>query len=304
MKVIVAKLPGGAAVPVNLNEGASVLDAIQAANYASGLEGGFEIRKNDSVVDAADKVAHGDIISLTAKVQGNAKKDYSGVIYITVAESGVASAYVRHFPLKAQSFFRSEDENEKLAVQGNILTYVDKDSFNADDYKFAVIKPNQDKPVKFRSLNCGNLFLSPESLLVVCLKDNIISIDNPAKFYEDILIPNWDESDANECGETVCECEPDAEEKPKAKKGRKREAKKAEGCKCECEHEANLDERQRRGETACECISPNIIIPSVSTTVSIRSMPFDDAMETIKKFKSTFGDKNISVNISCDNLQI
>lgn len=303
MKVIVAKLPGGAAVPVNLNEGASVLDAIQAANYASGLEGGFEIRKNDSVVTASEKVAHGDIISLTAKVQGNAKKNYSGVIFITVAGSGVASAYMRHFPLKAQSFFRPEDENEKLAVQGNILTYVDKDSFNADDYKFAVIKPNQDKPVKFRSLNCGNLFLSPESLLVVCLKDNIISIDNPAKFYEDILIPNWAESDANECGETACECEPEPEEKPKAKESRKRKAKKTEACKCECEHEANLDTTER-GETACECIAPNIIGPSVSATVSIQSMPFDDAMETIKKFKSTFRDKNISVNIFCDNLQI
>lgn len=304
MKVIVAKLPGGAAVPVNLNEGASVLDAIQAANYASGLEGGFEIRKNDSVVDATDKVAHGDIISLTAKVQGNAKKDYSGIVYVTVAESGASSAFLRHFPLKAQDFFQPADENEKLAIQGYILTYINKDAFNASDYKFAVIKPKQDKPVKFRSLNCGNLFLSPESLLVVCLKDNIISIDNPAKFYENILAPDAAESNANECSETACECEPDAEEKPKAKKGRKRKAKKAESCKCECEHEANLDERQRRGETACECIAPNIIIPSVSTTVSIHNMPFDDAMETIKKFKSTFGDKNISVNIFCDNLQI
>lgn len=299
MKVIVAKLPGGAAVPVNLNEGASVLDAIQAANYASGLEGGFEIRKNDSVVDAADKVAHGDIISLTAKVQGNAKKDYSGIVYVAVAESGASSAFLRHFPLKAQNFFQPADENEKLAIQGYILTYVNKDGFNASDYKFAVIKQKQDKPVKFRSLNCGNLFLSPESLLVVCLKDNIISIDNPAKFYEDILASNTTESDANECGETVCECEPDAEEKPKAKKDRKRKAKKAEAC--ECEHGANY---AGCGETACECIAPNIFGPSVSTTVSIHGMPFDDAMEAVKKFKDTFGDKNISVNIFCDNLQI
>lgn len=307
MKVIVAKLPGGAAVPVNLNEGASVLDAIQAANYASGLEGGFEIRKNDSVVTASEKVAHGDIISLTAKVQGNAKKNYSGLIYVTVANSGVAPVYVRHFPLKAQSFFQPEDENEKLAVQGKILTYVNKDSFNADDYKFAAIKPNQDRPVKFRSLNCGNLFLSPETLLVVCLKDDVISIDNPAKFYE-AAVPVTGESTTNECGETACECESEPEEKPKAKKSRKRKAKKTEACKCEakkddvcdCEHEVNLD-TAGCGETECKCKEE--LKPLASISVSLPNTSFDDIVKTITKLKKMFGDSEISANIFCD-LQI
>ena len=306
MKVIVAKMPGGAAVSVSLEEGATIMDAITAAGYADGLENGFELRKNDSPAGAGDAVAQGDIISLTAKIKGNA----IGALHLMfVSEKGTAEqSFVRTFPLKAKDFFAPENENEALAVQGFILANSGKDQFDSEDYIFACIKEGQEKPISFKKFNCCN-YIASDSLVVICEKK--FSFDPhmaPAKFYEESL-----------SGKVVIEpIEPseivasDAVEAPKKKKATKAKKKAAKKCECESTVDAVVTDEICKCDNTGECdnsvdttvipdaLRVNDVLESAQYSISFEKVTLGRTEELIGGLRALFGENRIayvSVNV-------
>ena len=83
MKVTVAKTPGSRAVAVEIAEGGTVLDALKAADMDSSLGEGFEVRVGFEPAQLSDVVTNNAIVTLTAKVTGNAAR----VVHIAVDSS-------------------------------------------------------------------------------------------------------------------------------------------------------------------------------------------------------------------------
>lgn len=68
INVQVTKVPG-AMVPVVLNGGATVADALSAANIEVGS--GYEIRLNNDVVSTDSTLNDGDVVLVTKMIKGN-----------------------------------------------------------------------------------------------------------------------------------------------------------------------------------------------------------------------------------------
>lgn len=189
MKVIVAKMPGGKAISVTLDEGATINDAIVAAGLGGSTDGGFEIRKNDEPAKVTDIVAHQDIIALTKKIEGNAKNT---VTLQFVNADGVCAEKIevlKDFPLNPAKLFTDiDDDNERLTVEGYILSYSDKGEYNPDDYRFAIEK--EDKPLSWKPLTNRN-WISSGCLVLICKKDgvpdSIIDAEHPVTADEETV---------------------------------------------------------------------------------------------------------------------
>lgn len=301
MKVIVAKMPGGKAVSVELGNGATILDAISAAGYSDNLEGGFELRKNDAPATASDTVAQGDIIALAGKVSGNAaKKPKIGVLNVVVDAKDVTTAetpgaFVRNFPIKVSEFFNPIDDDNKLAIQGYILAHTENEAFDANNYRVAVLKKDQTKPVRFKSLNGGNLFLSPDSLLVICEKGKEVEIEDGAKYYKEYMERNDDEMKVNEKTET-----------PK-KRGRKPKAEKAAAA--EVEKTPKKRGRKPKTEKVCSCHTAECCATECSditecSDVNVSAAECNPAKELFdfQRGGLNFYDENISINCAVKKL--
>lgn len=249
MKVIVAKMPGGKAVSVNVEEGATIMDAISAAGYSNGLEGGFELRKNDAPANASDPVAHSDIISLTAKITGN----MDGIIHLAFLKDDGSYAcqdFLRTFPMKAKDLFAPENDAERIQVEAFILTHSGKDEFDASDYVFAAIKKDQASDAKFKNLVCCN-FVAADSLVVVENKPSDGSVpaidgDSAIKLYETMLaVP--------ETISVTLELSEDPKPKKKRKKTAKSDVSAVPAETDECAEVQQEKPKKKRRKTACKC---------------------------------------------------
>lgn len=312
MKVIVAKMPGGKAVSVELGNGATILDAISAAGYSDNLEGGFELRKNDTPATASDTVAQGDIIALAGKVSGNAaKKPNIGVLNVVVVAKDATTtetpgAFVRNFPIKVSEFFNPIDDDNKLAIQGYILAHTENEAFDANNYRVAVLKKDQTKPVRFKSLNGGNLFLSPDSLLVICEKGKEVEIEDGAKYYKEHMERNDDEMKVNEKTETPKKRgrKPKAEkaaaaevEKTPKKRGRKSKAEKV--CSCHTA-ECDVTECSDVNVSAAECNPAKELFDFNHGGLNFydENISIDCAVKKLLAFKELLGDVKVGISIN------
>lgn len=304
MKVIVAKMPGGKAVSVNLEEGATVMDAISAAGYSNGLEGGFELRKNDDPANADDLVAHSDIISLTAKITGNSQ----GIIKLAFKRND--GSYVRQdflcsFPLKAKDFFAPDVDAKRLEIEAFILSHSERDDFNASDYVFYPIKKDQSSDVKAKGLNNCN-YIAPETMIVIENKDSgdapkVMSVDTAIKLYESM-------SEIHETSENI-ESNIDAAEKSEESKPKKKSQKPSKktnktACKCEDKCECKKEPRENTKDLDASLSALRRILIEVDkdetsvASISRYDMSIRDAIDLFRSLGYVLDyDRKISISI-------
>ena len=171
MKVIVAKMPGGKAISVTLEEGATIKDAIAAAGLEGSTDGGFEIRKNDEPAQTTDTVAHQDIIALTKKIEGNAKNTVTLQFVHGDGTTAEQIEVLKDFPLNpAKLFVDIDNDNERLTVEGYILSNSNKNEYNPADYHFAVVK--EGKSLAWKPLINRN-WIAGGCLILIADKNNI-----------------------------------------------------------------------------------------------------------------------------------
>ena len=205
MKVIVAKMPGGKAISVTLDEGATIKDAIAAANLEGSTNGGFEIRKNDNPASLSDTVAHQDIIALTQKIKGNAKNVVTLQFLYANGNRAESIEVLKTFPLNPAKLFTDvDDDNERLTVEGYILSNSDKDEYDPADYLFAVVK--EDKPLTWKPLTNRNWLSSGCIILVRDAKADIEAPVKEEKHVEEAKTCKCEADVSCDCGDT-CKCE-------------------------------------------------------------------------------------------------
>ena len=135
MKVTVAKIPGSRAVQVSVQEGATILDVLNAASMADSLNDGFEIRCNNSPATLSDTVSENAIITLASKISGNAAQ--TTVVHIAVEGcQHNYSTFIFNNALKPRIIF---DDAE---VRAFILsTFPDAPpEIDPEDFKVAIFK--------------------------------------------------------------------------------------------------------------------------------------------------------------------
>lgn len=300
MKVIVAKMPGGKAVSVNLEEGATVMDAISAAGYSNGLEGGFELRKNDDPANADDLVAHSDIISLTAKITGNSQ----GIIKLAFKRNDGSYArqdFLCSFPLKAKDFFAPDIDAKRLEIEAFILSHSERDDFNASDYVFYPIKKDQSSDVKAKGLNNCN-YIAPETMIVIENKDSesapkVMSVDTAIKLYELM-------SEIPETSENI-ESNIDAAEKSEEIKPKKKLRKiNKTTCKCEDTCECKKEPRENTKDLDASLSALRRILIEVDkdetsvASISRYDMSIRDAIDLFRSLGYVLDyDRKISISI-------
>ena len=151
------------------------------------------------------------------------------------------------------------------------------------------MKKDQTKPVRFKSLNGGNLFLSPDSLLVICEKGEEVEIEDGAKYYKEHMERNDDEMKVNEKTET-----------PK-KRGRKPKAEKAAAA--EVEKTPKKRGRKSKAEKVCSCHTAECCATECSD-VNVTAAECNPAKELFD-FKCgglNFYDENISIDCAVKKL--
>ena len=112
MKVIVGKMPGGRAQQIEVQEGATVLDAVRAAGYEADLNSGYEARLNNASTSLTTVLYPNSIISLTQKITGNSEAPIKVLSIIDLSEftcNVEQSMFLSETPVKLNDLFEYED---------------------------------------------------------------------------------------------------------------------------------------------------------------------------------------------------
>lgn len=217
MKVTVAKTPGSRAVSVEIAEGGTVLDALKAADMASSLDQGFEVRVGFEPAELTDVVTNNAIVTLTAKVKGNAPR----VVHIAVEGSSLPPAtFVLEKVTNSKSIFND------VEIQAYILSAIPEiGSLELDKYNSAIFGMHPDgswTAVKDRPCNNGTFLTTAPELYCIIHNDSWSVPEVETKELEQTYFGKaLAEPESNE---EACECEPCEDE--------------ACGCDCKCEEEA------------------------------------------------------------------
>ena len=210
MKVTVAKTPGSRAVAVEIAEGGTVLDALKAADMDSSLGDGFEVRVGFEPATLSDVVTNNAIITLTAKITGNAAR----VVHIAGDADRVApGTFVLEKVTNSKSIFQDVEVQAYILSATNAVGDLVLDSWNA-----AIFGENADgslTAVKDRPLNNGTFLTTAPTLYCVVHgplwddeeKDANFLLDKYFKLTQEAQEETCEESaDSSEEGHCCTEC--------------------------------------------------------------------------------------------------
>lgn len=143
MRVTVAQTPGRKAVAVNVREGGNVLEALKAASMDSSLGEGYEVRVNNEIAQLSDTVPENSIITLTAKITGNA--DDNTLIHINFAtecrsgyDGGKEQCFIFQGQQKLKNIIADEEVNPILTCMSDVID----GAFDASEWNALVMYSN------------------------------------------------------------------------------------------------------------------------------------------------------------------
>lgn len=167
MKVIVGKMPGGRAQQIEVQEGATVLDAVRAAGYEADLNSGYEARLNNQTTTLSTIISPNSIISLAQKITGNAPA-----------------------PIKLLSVFNVSDKYTNIAtsmILSNVPVYLNDFLFYEEVQKDIIDAANEtSSAILYVAVLSGTDLSAPQSIMLD--DDDIVSFANGIEIHKDDIV--------------------------------------------------------------------------------------------------------------------
>ena len=230
MKVIVGKMPGGRAQQIEVQEGATVLDAVRAAGYEADLNSGYEARLNNQQTTLSTVISPNSIISLAQKITGNSLTPIKLISVFNVSEKYTditSSMILSDIPVYLNDFLLYAD------VQKDIIDAAQETS--SDILYAAVLSDNALSAPQSIVLDGSNIVLFVNGIEVH--KDDIVCVFGPETMLE-IYAKDRGDKAAERLLEAVAlgEEDDDCMENPEPKED------ECEGhCQCNCDHTEKKD---------------------------------------------------------------